>query len=103
MLDLGEAHEEIDLDYAGEAVSIGFNARYLGGRPPELAQSTCTKVQEFKYRSTSVSAASGSGGRRLDGNLADVVPQIEAPDSPLHKFKDPKLDRKSTRLNSSHT
>ncbi len=27
--ELGEAHEEIDLDYAGETVSIGFNARYL--------------------------------------------------------------------------
>jgi DNA polymerase-3 subunit beta len=27
--DLGEATEEIDLDYAGETVSIGFNARYL--------------------------------------------------------------------------
>lgn len=27
--DLGEAHEEIDLDYAGESVSIGLNARYL--------------------------------------------------------------------------
>lgn len=27
--DLGEAHEEIDLDYVGETVSIGFNARYL--------------------------------------------------------------------------
>jgi DNA polymerase-3 subunit beta len=27
--DLGEAHEEIDLDYAGETVSIGFNASYL--------------------------------------------------------------------------
>jgi DNA polymerase-3 subunit beta len=27
--DLGEAVEELDLDYAGEPVSIGFNARYL--------------------------------------------------------------------------
>jgi DNA polymerase-3 subunit beta len=27
--DLGEAQEEVDLDYAGETVSIGFNARYL--------------------------------------------------------------------------
>jgi DNA polymerase-3 subunit beta len=27
--DLGEATEELDIDYAGEAVSIGFNARYL--------------------------------------------------------------------------
>jgi len=27
--DLGEAQEEVDLDYAGESVSIGFNARYL--------------------------------------------------------------------------
>lgn len=27
--DLGEAQEELDLDYAGEPVSIGFNARYL--------------------------------------------------------------------------
>jgi DNA polymerase-3 subunit beta len=27
--DLGEAHEEIDLDYVGETISIGFNARYL--------------------------------------------------------------------------
>ncbi|MCC6640766.1 MAG: DNA polymerase III subunit beta [Deltaproteobacteria bacterium] len=27
--DVGEAYEEIDLDYAGEAVSIGFNPRYL--------------------------------------------------------------------------
>ncbi len=28
-LELGEAQEELDLDYAGEEVSIGFNARYL--------------------------------------------------------------------------
>lgn len=27
--DLGEAYEELDLDYAGETVSIGLNARYL--------------------------------------------------------------------------
>jgi DNA polymerase-3 subunit beta len=27
--DLGEAQEELDVDYAGPAVSIGFNARYL--------------------------------------------------------------------------
>jgi len=27
--DLGEASEELDFDYAGEAVSVGFNARYL--------------------------------------------------------------------------
>ena len=27
--DLGEAHEELDVDYAGEGLTIGFNARYL--------------------------------------------------------------------------
>ena len=27
--DLGEAQEEIDADFSGEAFSIGFNARYL--------------------------------------------------------------------------
>jgi DNA polymerase-3 subunit beta len=27
--DLGEAKEEVDVDYAGEAISIGFNAKYL--------------------------------------------------------------------------
>ena len=27
--ELGEAHEEIDVDYAGEPLSIAFNARYL--------------------------------------------------------------------------
>lgn len=27
--DLGEAHEELDVDYAGEPLTIGFNARYL--------------------------------------------------------------------------
>jgi DNA polymerase-3 subunit beta len=27
--DLGEAHEEIDVDYAGEEIGIAFNARYL--------------------------------------------------------------------------
>jgi DNA polymerase-3 subunit beta len=27
--DLGEAQEELDVDYAGPAISIGFNARYL--------------------------------------------------------------------------
>jgi DNA polymerase-3 subunit beta len=27
--DLGEAREEIDVDYAGEDLSIAFNARYL--------------------------------------------------------------------------
>lgn len=27
--DLGEAQEEIDVDYAGPSISIGFNARYL--------------------------------------------------------------------------
>ena len=27
--DLGEAQEEVDIDYGGEAVSIGFNAKYL--------------------------------------------------------------------------
>ena len=32
--DLGEAHEEIDVDYAGEELSsIAFNARYLTGLP----------------------------------------------------------------------
>ena len=27
--DLGEAREELDVDYAGDAMEIGFNARYL--------------------------------------------------------------------------
>jgi DNA polymerase-3 subunit beta len=27
--DLGEAHEELDVDYAGDPLSLGFNARYL--------------------------------------------------------------------------
>jgi len=27
--DLGEAHEELDLDYQGEGLNIGLNARYL--------------------------------------------------------------------------
>ena len=27
--DLGEAHEEIDVDYEGEELTIAFNARYL--------------------------------------------------------------------------
>jgi DNA polymerase-3 subunit beta len=27
--DLGDASEELDIDYAGEAISVGFNARYL--------------------------------------------------------------------------
>jgi DNA polymerase-3 subunit beta len=27
--DLGDAHEEIDIDFSGETLSIGFNARYL--------------------------------------------------------------------------
>jgi DNA polymerase-3 subunit beta len=27
--DLGDARDEIDIDYAGEKVSIGFNARYV--------------------------------------------------------------------------
>ncbi len=27
--DLGEAHEELDIDYAGEPLSVAFNARYL--------------------------------------------------------------------------
>lgn len=27
--DLGEAQEEMDVDYAGDAISIGFNAKYL--------------------------------------------------------------------------
>jgi DNA polymerase-3 subunit beta len=27
--DLGEAHEELDLDYQGEGLNIGFNARYV--------------------------------------------------------------------------
>jgi DNA polymerase-3 subunit beta len=27
--DLGEASEELDIDYAGESISVGFNARYL--------------------------------------------------------------------------
>jgi DNA polymerase-3 subunit beta len=27
--DLGEAHEDLDIDYAGEELKIAFNARYL--------------------------------------------------------------------------
>ena len=27
--DLGEATEEVDVDYSGDTLSIGFNARYL--------------------------------------------------------------------------
>jgi DNA polymerase-3 subunit beta len=27
--DLGEAREELDVDYAGDALSVAFNARYL--------------------------------------------------------------------------
>ncbi len=39
--DLGEAQEELDVDYAGEELSIGFNARYLldalgGSRSKEI-------------------------------------------------------------------
>jgi len=28
-MDLGEAHEEVEVVYAGEGVKIGFNARYI--------------------------------------------------------------------------
>jgi DNA polymerase III subunit beta len=28
-MDLGEAHEEVEISYAGEGVKIGFNARYI--------------------------------------------------------------------------
>jgi DNA polymerase-3 subunit beta len=28
-MDLGEAHEEIEISYPGEGVKIGFNARYI--------------------------------------------------------------------------
>jgi DNA polymerase-3 subunit beta len=27
--DLGDAHEDIDIDFSGDTLSIGFNARYL--------------------------------------------------------------------------
>ena len=27
--DLGEAHDEVELDYQGDAIEIGFNANYL--------------------------------------------------------------------------
>ena len=27
--DLGDAHEELDIDYAGDPLTVGFNARYL--------------------------------------------------------------------------
>ena len=27
--DLGDAREELDIDYAGETLAIGFNAKYL--------------------------------------------------------------------------
>ena len=28
-MDLGEAHEEVEIAYTGEGVKIGFNARYI--------------------------------------------------------------------------
>lgn len=40
--DLGDAREEIDVDYAGEALSIAFNARYL---TDALAVTGCKEVQ----------------------------------------------------------
>lgn len=40
--DLGEAREEIEVDYSGEALSIGFNARYL---MDALAALTCKEVR----------------------------------------------------------
>jgi DNA polymerase-3 subunit beta len=40
--DLGEAHEELDVDYAGEDVTIAFNARYL------LDALTASHAKEFQ-------------------------------------------------------
>jgi DNA polymerase III subunit beta len=44
--DLGEAKEEIDIDYSGEALSIGFNAKYL----LECLEVTPTKTLELHLK-----------------------------------------------------
>lgn len=41
--DLGDAHEEIDIDYAGESLSVAFNARYL------IDALAATKAKEVRF------------------------------------------------------
>ena len=41
--DLGDAREELDVDYAGEGLTVGFNARYL------LDAVTATRTKEVRF------------------------------------------------------
>lgn len=60
--DLGEASEELDFDYAGEPVSVGFNARYLLDALGALG----AKEVKLGFR---------------DGNTAVEIRPIDDPDS----------------------
>lgn len=44
--DMGEAREELDIDYSGEAVEIGFNAKYL----TDCLEVVSSKEVEFHFK-----------------------------------------------------
>jgi DNA polymerase-3 subunit beta len=66
--DLGDAREEIDIDYAGETTSIAFNARYL----LDAVSATRSKEIRFGFRDA-LSPAELSPGDDADA-LAVVMP-----------------------------
>jgi DNA polymerase-3 subunit beta len=66
--DLGDAREELDVDYAGEATSIAFNARYL----IDAVASARSKEIRFAFRD-GLSPAQLSPGDDADA-LAVVMP-----------------------------
>jgi DNA polymerase-3 subunit beta len=66
--DLGDAREEVDIDYAGEATSIAFNARYL----IDAVSAARSKEIRFGFRDA-LSPAELSPGDDADA-LAVVMP-----------------------------
>ena len=66
--DLGDAREEVDIDYAGETTSIAFNARYL----IDAVSAARSKEIRFGFRDA-LSPAELSPGDDADA-LAVVMP-----------------------------
>ena len=57
--DLGEAHDEVELDYQGEGIEIGFNANYLLEVLGKMPSEEVTMSFKTAERATTIEPANG--------------------------------------------
>ena len=72
--DLGEAHEELEVDYQGESLDIGFNANYLLEVLRYMPTDEVRLTFKAPERAATIEPASRNGGNSAPDYLCLVMP-----------------------------